>query len=135
MQVIEEILKKETGTPASQEAIEEAERNIGFSFPPLLRQIYEEVGNGGIGPGLTKDPAPLKALAATSKAAQAPPRPATRSSPGRAAPRASAERSGRLPAAPLGGRRRDLEPAPHPRGGLSVAKLCTQCTKKEPLVT
>ncbi len=76
-----------------------------------------------------------KALAQQEKAAQAPPRPATRSSPGRAAPRASAERSGRLPAAALGGRRRDLEPAPHPRGGLSVAKLCTQCTKKEPLVT
>ncbi|MGV6851670.1 MAG: SMI1/KNR4 family protein [bacterium] len=50
-QLIEEISKRESGTPASEEAIAEAEQNIGYSFPPLILQIYSEVANGGIGPG------------------------------------------------------------------------------------
>jgi hypothetical protein len=49
--LIEEISKKEIGTPASEAAIAEAEKEIGFAFPPLLRQIYSKVANGGIGPG------------------------------------------------------------------------------------
>jgi hypothetical protein len=28
-----------------------AEKSLGFTFPPLLRQIYLEVANGGFGPG------------------------------------------------------------------------------------
>jgi hypothetical protein len=36
--------------PASPEAIEEAERIIGYPLPPLLRRIYAEIANGGIGP-------------------------------------------------------------------------------------
>lgn len=37
--------------PASEEAVEEAERALGLLFPPLLRRLYLEVGNGGFGPG------------------------------------------------------------------------------------
>ena len=37
--------------PASEEAVEEAERVLGLPFPPLLRRLYLEVGNGGFGPG------------------------------------------------------------------------------------
>lgn len=32
-------------------AVEEAESIIGYHFPPLLRRLYLEVGNGGFGPG------------------------------------------------------------------------------------
>ena len=51
MNLIAQIAKRESGTPASKEDIEEAERIIGFQFPPLLRQIYSEIANGGVGPG------------------------------------------------------------------------------------
>jgi hypothetical protein len=37
--------------PAAQEVIARAEAHIGFQFPPLLRRLYLEVGNGGFGPG------------------------------------------------------------------------------------
>ncbi|TYB69281.1 SMI1/KNR4 family protein [Nonomuraea sp. PA05] len=37
--------------PAPQAAVTEAEQALGFSLPPLLRRIYLEVANGGIGPG------------------------------------------------------------------------------------
>ena len=36
---------------ASSKAIDEAERDLGFSLPRLLRRLYLEVGNGGFGPG------------------------------------------------------------------------------------
>ncbi len=36
--------------PASEEAIAEAERIIGYPLPPLLLRIYREVANGGVGP-------------------------------------------------------------------------------------
>jgi len=36
--------------PASLAALARAEQVIGFPFPPLLRRIYAEVANGGIGP-------------------------------------------------------------------------------------
>jgi hypothetical protein len=51
VQLIEEIMKRYAGSPASQGAIKEAEKKIGYQFPPLLRHIYEKVANGGIGPG------------------------------------------------------------------------------------
>ncbi len=38
--------------PASEEAIAEAERVIGYPLPPLLLRIYREIGNGGVGPAL-----------------------------------------------------------------------------------
>jgi hypothetical protein len=38
-------------TPAPSEAVDEAERVVGFSFPRLLRRLYLEVANGGFGPG------------------------------------------------------------------------------------
>jgi hypothetical protein len=37
--------------PVSLEALERAERSIGFKLPELVRAIYLEVGNGGLGPG------------------------------------------------------------------------------------
>ncbi|MFG3011123.1 SMI1/KNR4 family protein [Streptomyces cinerochromogenes] len=36
--------------PAGADAIDEAERVIGFRTPPLLRRLYGEVANGGFGP-------------------------------------------------------------------------------------
>jgi hypothetical protein len=36
--------------PASAEVIAEAERMVGFALPPLLRRVYGEVANGGVGP-------------------------------------------------------------------------------------
>lgn len=38
-------------TPAKPEAVDEAERLIGFPLPDLLRRCYLDVGNGGFGPG------------------------------------------------------------------------------------
>jgi hypothetical protein len=36
--------------PASDEALDDAERIIGYPLPPLLRRLYREVANGGFGP-------------------------------------------------------------------------------------
>jgi hypothetical protein len=33
--------------PASQAQVEEAEVELGFPLPPLLRSVYMEIGNGG----------------------------------------------------------------------------------------
>jgi SMI1-KNR4 cell-wall len=35
----------------SAEAIAEAERRLGFALHPLHRRLFEEIGNGGFGPG------------------------------------------------------------------------------------
>jgi hypothetical protein len=37
--------------PASEEQLKAAERRLGFALPPLLRRLYAEVANGGVGPG------------------------------------------------------------------------------------
>ncbi len=37
--------------PATERALQAAEQSLGFPLPPLLCQIYREVGNGGLGPG------------------------------------------------------------------------------------
>jgi hypothetical protein len=37
--------------PASLEQVEQAERELGFHLPLLLRRIYTEIANGGFGPG------------------------------------------------------------------------------------
>jgi hypothetical protein len=37
--------------PVTREAIYDAEQALGFALPELLRRLYEEVGNGGFGPG------------------------------------------------------------------------------------
>lgn len=37
--------------PASEEAVGEAERGLGFYIPALLKDCYLSVGNGGFGPG------------------------------------------------------------------------------------
>jgi hypothetical protein len=37
--------------PAIQHELAVDEATLGFSLPPLLKQIYLEVGNGGFGPG------------------------------------------------------------------------------------
>lgn len=36
--------------PVSEEAIAEAEQVISYPLPPLLRRIYREIANGGLGP-------------------------------------------------------------------------------------
>ena len=36
--------------PAPEEALDDAERVIGYPLPPLLRRLYAEVANGGFGP-------------------------------------------------------------------------------------
>jgi hypothetical protein len=35
----------------TMEIVEAAERKMGFRLPPLLRDLYTKVGNGGYGPG------------------------------------------------------------------------------------
>jgi hypothetical protein len=37
--------------PLSETDLNEAERQLGFALPDLLRKIYCEVGDGGFGPG------------------------------------------------------------------------------------
>jgi hypothetical protein len=37
--------------PIPIKAFEEAEHQLGFRLPPLLKRLYTEVGNGGFGPG------------------------------------------------------------------------------------
>jgi hypothetical protein len=37
--------------PVSEEAMQVAEAQLGFSLPPLVRTLYTEVGDGGFGPG------------------------------------------------------------------------------------
>ena len=37
--------------PVSEESWQSAENAIGYALPPLLRQLYLRVGNGGFGPG------------------------------------------------------------------------------------
>ena len=36
--------------PATRRRLRETERQLGFALPPLLRLLYERVGNGGFGP-------------------------------------------------------------------------------------
>ncbi len=38
--------------PASEELMERSEKELGFVLPPLLRALYMQVANGGVGPGL-----------------------------------------------------------------------------------
>jgi len=37
--------------PCPHEEVDRAEVELGFSFPPLLRRLLTEVGDGGFGPG------------------------------------------------------------------------------------
>ncbi|GHO49652.1 SMI1/KNR4 family protein [Ktedonospora formicarum] len=37
--------------PATEEQVQETERQLGFPLPPLLRLLYTEIANGGFGPG------------------------------------------------------------------------------------
>ncbi len=37
--------------PCSQDALEKAERDLGFCLPQIMKQIYTDVANGGFGPG------------------------------------------------------------------------------------
>jgi len=43
--------KTPPGSPATEAQIRDAEQQLGFLLPPLLRKIYGSVGNGGFGPG------------------------------------------------------------------------------------
>ena len=51
VELIERIKNEEGGIPASFDSVELAERELGFSLPSELKEIYLEVANGGIGPG------------------------------------------------------------------------------------
>lgn len=51
VEIIEKIRKAEIGTPANLDVVEIAEKELGFPLPPILREIYLKVANGGIGPG------------------------------------------------------------------------------------
>jgi hypothetical protein len=42
---------RELGPPASADAIEAAEKDMGCHFHQLHRRLFREVGNGGFGPG------------------------------------------------------------------------------------
>jgi hypothetical protein len=37
--------------PATADDIAQAERQLGFLLPNILKSVYQEVGNGGFGPG------------------------------------------------------------------------------------
>lgn len=37
--------------PATDDDLETAETRLGFALPPLLRRVYSELANGGVGPG------------------------------------------------------------------------------------
>ena len=39
-----------TPAPASRDMVEAVERDIGFPLPPLVRRIYLEIADGGVGP-------------------------------------------------------------------------------------
>lgn len=47
---MDKLVKPKLFPPASEMAIVQAERRLGFALPPLPRRIYGEVGNGGFGP-------------------------------------------------------------------------------------
>jgi hypothetical protein len=49
--IITEIRKVETGTPATQAEVSETEKELEFPLPKIMREIYLQVANGGIGPG------------------------------------------------------------------------------------
>jgi hypothetical protein len=42
---------RELGVPASSSAVVEAERAMGCALHPLHRRVFQEVANGGFGPG------------------------------------------------------------------------------------
>jgi len=46
-----EAAEKTGYTRVSVSDLLEAERQLGFSLPPLIRRIYSEAGDGGFGPG------------------------------------------------------------------------------------
>lgn len=50
--------------PATEAEVRAAEEALGFPLPPLLRQLYREVGNGGFGPGYGFIGVPTEATAA-----------------------------------------------------------------------
>jgi hypothetical protein len=52
LSAIKSKLSKRVPPPISGDAIAKAETVLGFAPPPLLREVYLEVGNGGFGPGL-----------------------------------------------------------------------------------
>ena len=43
--------KRPAAPPATSAQLEASEAALGFALPPLLRQLYLEVGSGGFGPG------------------------------------------------------------------------------------
>ncbi len=50
MDLVGRLKGKVAGAPASSVVVGEAEKLIGFAFPPLLKELYLQVANGGFGP-------------------------------------------------------------------------------------
>lgn len=46
-----DLLVSEAYPPTTPAMVSDAEQQLGFLLPPLLRRIYTEIANGGIGPG------------------------------------------------------------------------------------
>ncbi len=53
--------------PATDDEVRAAEEALGFSLPPLLCQLYLQIGNGGFGPGNGFIGVPTEATAAARK--------------------------------------------------------------------
>jgi hypothetical protein len=51
VELIEAIKRKESGIVAPIKSVIKAEKELGFALPLLLREIYLNVANGGIGSG------------------------------------------------------------------------------------
>lgn len=45
-----EVPEEHVNLPATEEQLQATEHILGFPFPPLLRALYKQVANGGIGP-------------------------------------------------------------------------------------
>jgi hypothetical protein len=45
------IRRRDVPPPPTQEAIQAGQRAMGFALYPLHRRLFEQVGNGGFGPG------------------------------------------------------------------------------------
>lgn len=50
MELLNRIKNKVSGVPADSGTVAHAEKLIGSPFPPLLKELYLQVANGGFGP-------------------------------------------------------------------------------------
>ena len=50
--LLDDTVYEDLPPPVTPEQVEAVERKLGYPLPPLLKRIYTEVANGGIGPPL-----------------------------------------------------------------------------------